>query len=86
VTQLEVSFNHYGDRGRCDLLAWHPLSRTLLIVEVKSRIGNVQDMLGRLDVKARLGPMLAAQCGWSRPDLVVPALVFSGDRATRGGA
>ena len=29
--QPEVSFNHFGDRGRCDLVAWHPGTRTLLI-------------------------------------------------------
>ena len=83
VTRPEVSFNHYGDRGRCDLLGWHPPSRTLLIVEVKSRIGDVQEMLGRLDIKVRLGPLLAEQCGWSKPALVVPGLVFRADRATR---
>lgn len=83
VTRPEVSFNHYGDRGRCDLVAWHPHSRTLLIVEVKSRIGDVQELLGRLDVKVRLGQMLAGQCGWSRPALVVPALVLRDDRSTR---
>jgi transcriptional regulator with XRE-family HTH domain len=83
MTRPEVSFNHYGDRGRCDLLAWHPGSRTLLVVEVKSRIGDVQEMLGRLNVKVRLGAMLAAQCGWSHPRHVVPVLVFSAGRATR---
>lgn len=83
LTRPEVSFNHYGDRGRCDLLGWHPRSRTLLVVEVKSRIGDVQDLLGRLDIKVRLGLVLAEQCGWSQPALVVPALVFRGDRATR---
>ncbi len=83
VTRPEVSFNHYGDRGRCDLLAWHPSSEFLLVVEVKSRVGDVQEMLGRLDVKVRLGPILAAQCGWSAPARVLPALVFGDDRATR---
>jgi transcriptional regulator with XRE-family HTH domain len=83
MTRAEVSFNHYGDRGRCDLLAWHPSSRSLLVVEAKSRIGDVQEMLGRLDVKVRLGPVLAAQCGWPQPASMVPALVLKDDRATR---
>jgi len=83
VTRAEVSFNHYGDRGRCDLLAWHTSSNSLLIVEVKSRIGDVQDMLGRLDVKVRLGQLLAAQSGWAQPARIVPALVLKDDRAAR---
>jgi transcriptional regulator with XRE-family HTH domain len=83
ITRAEVSFNHYGDRGRCDLLAWHPSSRSLLVVEVKSRIGDVQEMLGRVDVKVRLGPLLAAQCGWPQPASVVAALVLKDDRAAR---
>ncbi len=83
VARPEVSFNHYGDRGRCDLLAWHPSSSSLLVVEVKSRIGDVQDMLGRLDVKVRLGTMLAAQAGWAQPARIVPALVLKDGRAAR---
>jgi len=83
IAQAEVSFNHYGDRGRCDLLAWHPATRTVLVVEVKSRLGDVQDTLGRLDVKARLGALLARQVGWGEPALVVPALVLPDTRSAR---
>jgi transcriptional regulator with XRE-family HTH domain len=83
IARPEVSFNHYGDRGRCDLLAWHPSTGSLLIVEVKSRIADVQDLLGRLDVKVRLGAMLAAQAGWGRPARVVPALVLNDDHKAR---
>lgn len=81
--QAEVSFNHYGDRGSCDLVAWHPRTRTLLVVEVKSRIGNLQDLLQRLDVKVRLGEILARQLGWPPPQAVVRALVAADDRNSR---
>jgi hypothetical protein len=83
IARAEVSFNHYGDRGRCDLLAWHPATRTILIVEVKSRLGDIQDTLGRLDVKARLGGLLAGQVGWDELGLVVPALVLPDNRSAR---
>lgn len=83
LARAEVSFNHYGDRGRCDLLAWHPRTRTLLVVEVKSRLGDIQDTLGRLDVKVRLGAILAGQVGWGQPAWVVPALVLGDDRTSR---
>jgi transcriptional regulator with XRE-family HTH domain len=32
----EFTFNHYGERGSVDVLAWHPLTRSLLLIEVKS--------------------------------------------------
>jgi transcriptional regulator with XRE-family HTH domain len=83
LARAEVSFNHFGDRGRCDLLAWHPASRTLLVVEVKSRLGDVQDTLGRLVVKVRLGAVLAQQAGWGRPTRIVRGLVVAEDRTAR---
>jgi hypothetical protein len=83
LTRAEVSFNHFGDRGRCDLVAWHPSARTLLVVEIKSRLGDLQDTLGRLDVKVRLGPILAQQLGWDRPMRIVRALVLAEHRTNR---
>lgn len=83
LIQAEVSFNHYGDRGSCDLVAWHPATRTILVVEAKSRLGNVQDALYRLDVKRRLAPVIAAQLGWPMPDSVARFLVLADDRANR---
>jgi transcriptional regulator with XRE-family HTH domain len=79
----EVSFNHYGDRGRVDLLAFHPLLRILLVVEIKSGIGDMQDTLGRLDVKVRLGSVLAREVGWGDVGIVVPALVIGDTRTAR---
>jgi hypothetical protein len=77
TVQAEVSFNHYGDRGSCDLIAWHDRTQTLLVVEVKSRLGNLQDTLHRLDVKVRLGGTLARQFGWPRPQTIVRALIIA---------
>jgi transcriptional regulator with XRE-family HTH domain len=82
-TRVEVSFNHYGDRGRVDVLAMHPRSATLVVVELKSAIGDTQDLLGRLDVKVRLGRVLAASVGWPTPNRIVPALVIGESRASR---
>jgi transcriptional regulator with XRE-family HTH domain len=79
----EVSFNHFGDRGRVDLLAWHPAIRVLAVVEVKSAVGDLQETLGRLDVKARLGQRLAAEAGWGSPAAVVRILVIGDSRRAR---
>ena len=60
----EVSFSVYGERGRIDLLAFHPPSGTLLIVEVKTELVDLQDLFGALDVKARHASATAAARGW----------------------
>ena len=82
-TQLEVSFNHFGDRGRVDVLACHRASGALLVVEVKTALGDLQETLGRLDVKVRLGSVLADSVGWPRPRSTLPALVLADTRGVR---
>jgi hypothetical protein len=59
----EVSFNHYGERGSIDILAYHPATRTLLVVEVKSVVPDVGRMLATLDRKVRLAPDIALERG-----------------------
>jgi transcriptional regulator with XRE-family HTH domain len=83
IVYVEMSFNHFGDRGRCDLVAWHPRTSTLLIVEAKTRIGDVQETLGRLDVKQRLGGEIARQLGLRRPATIATALVLTENGANR---
>jgi transcriptional regulator with XRE-family HTH domain len=79
----EVSFNNYGDRGRVDVLAFHPGAGVVLVIEVKGSIGDLQDALGRLDVKLRLGRSLADASGWAGVRAIVPAFVFADTRTIR---
>ena len=44
------------ERGSVDVLAWHPVHSALLIVEVKGRIIDVQDLLASVDRKRRVVP------------------------------
>ena len=81
--QAEVSFNHFGDRGRVDVLAIHPNSGVVLVVEVKSALGDLQETLGRIDIKARLGRTIAAEVGWTGAVGVVPVLVIGESRTAR---
>lgn len=60
----EASFNHYGDRGRIDLLAYHPATGTLLIIEVKTVLTDLQAMFGSMNVKHRVASVLAKERGW----------------------
>jgi transcriptional regulator with XRE-family HTH domain len=79
----EVSFNHYGDRGSVDILALHPATRTALVVEVKSEIASGEEMLRRLDVKARVGGRLALERFGERPVRVARLLVVRDSTANR---
>lgn len=78
----EASYSIYGERGRIDLLAFHPEAAVLLVVECKTGIWDVQDTVGRLDAKVRLGPQVAAQRGWVA-ERVVGALVIAEGRTAR---
>lgn len=62
--ELEASFNEFGERGRIDVLAYDPASRTLVIVEVKTLLVDHQDLLGALSVRTRLAPTIARRRGW----------------------
>jgi hypothetical protein len=64
LVEPEVSFSIYGERGVIDILAWHPGRRALLIVELKSEIVDVNDLMGSVDRKRRLAARVARDHGW----------------------
>ena len=82
VVRVEVSYSRYGERGRIDLVAWHPTTGILAVIEIKTDLVDVQDLLGSLDSKARLARYVVAQFGWD-VRAVVPAIVFLEDRTIR---
>jgi transcriptional regulator with XRE-family HTH domain len=80
---VEYSFNDYGDRGSVDVLAWHPVHRALLVVEVKSQIADIQETHATLDKKVRVVPRLVArEHGW-RPAVVGRLLVIADTHGNR---
>ena len=80
--RVEVSYNRFGERGRIDLLAFQPATRTLLVIEIKTDLVDVQALLGSLDVKSRLAAGVARDLGWSVRS-AVRAIVFIEDDAIR---
>jgi transcriptional regulator with XRE-family HTH domain len=61
----EVSFAVFGERGSIDVVAWHPASATLLVVEVKTTLTSIEETLRRHDAKARLAAEVCAErFGW----------------------
>jgi transcriptional regulator with XRE-family HTH domain len=62
---VEYTFSHFGERGSVDIVAWQPREMALLLIEVKSRLIDLQDLLATTDRKRRLVPgLLAAERGW----------------------
>jgi hypothetical protein len=64
IAEPEVSFSIYGERGVIDILAYHPERRALLLIELKTEIVDVQDLVGSMDRRRRLAPRIAAERGW----------------------
>jgi transcriptional regulator with XRE-family HTH domain len=83
TTAVEVTFNHYGDRGSIDVLAAHPVARIALVVEVKTEITSVEETMRRLDVKVRLGAGLARERFGLPVTRVVPLLAILDSTANR---
>jgi hypothetical protein len=78
----EVSFNVYGERGSIDILAYHPATQALLVIEIKSGVPDMQSMLAALDRKGRLAGDIARERGW-RVASVSRLLVLPNDRTAR---
>ena len=78
----EVTFHVGGERGSIDVLAWHPETGHLLVVEVKSVVPDVQATLAGVDRKARLAPVVARERGWNVRS-VSRMLVLPDDRTAR---
>ena len=82
VLAPEVSFSIYGERGVIDILAWHEPTRSLLVIELKTAIADVNEMLGTFDRKKRLAAQVARERGWE-PMTVSAWLIVSDTRTNR---
>jgi transcriptional regulator with XRE-family HTH domain len=62
---VEYTFNHFGERGSVDIAAWHPIRGPLLVIEVKTRLLDVQELLATFDRKCRIvPPLLRRERAW----------------------
>ena len=64
VVEVETSFSQWGERGRFDLIAWNAATGTLLVIEVKTELADLQDLFGTLDAKERIASTIAQRRGW----------------------
>ena len=61
----EVSFAIYGERGVIDILAFHPPTRSLLVIELKTELVSLEDLLTTMDVRMRHALTIARGRGWN---------------------
>ena len=59
-----------------DILAWHAETRSLLIIELKTALGDPQQLVAVMDRRVRLGTRIAAERGW-QPLSVSTWVVFA---------
>jgi transcriptional regulator with XRE-family HTH domain len=76
----EVSFSIDGERGVIDILAIHAERRIVLVIELKTEIVDVNELVGTFDRKVRLALRVASERGWARgPGWTVGAWVVVAD-------
>lgn len=79
----EVSFAVFREHGSIDLVAWHPASATLLVIEVKTELTSIEETLRRHDAKVRLAARIVEErFGW-RPRRVARLLVLPDESTPR---
>jgi transcriptional regulator with XRE-family HTH domain len=78
----EHTFSIWGERGSTDVLAWHPVRRAVLVIEVKTRLADLQDLLSTMDRKRRLAPSIARSEDWG-PLFIGSLLVLPGETWAR---
>lgn len=74
----EVSYSIFGERGVIDILAWHPIRRALLVIELKTEIVDVNVLVGSMDRRKRLARQIARDRGWEPLTVSVWVLVADG--------
>ena len=78
VLAPEVSFSIFGERGIIDILAWHPTRRALLIIELKTDVVDVNQLISSMDQRRRLAWKIARDRGWEPVTVSTWVLVASG--------
>lgn len=83
VLAPEVSYAIYGERGVVDIVAWHPGRRAILVIELKTDIVDVNQLIGKVGEKARLIRRIVRDRGWDPLTVSTWVIVASG-RTNRG--
>jgi hypothetical protein len=60
----EVSFAYYSERGVIDILAFHPGTGSVLVIELKTEFVSLEDLLSTMDVRMKHASRIARERGW----------------------
>lgn len=82
VLAPEVSYAIYRERGVVDIVAWHPDRRAILVIELKTDIVDVNDLIGKVGEKARLIRQIVRDRGW-QPLTVSTWVIVGAGRTNR---
>jgi hypothetical protein len=78
----EVSYAIYRERGVVDIVAWHPGRRAILVIELKTDIVDINQLIGKVGEKARLIRQIVRDRGWD-PLTVSTWVIVAGGRTNR---
>jgi hypothetical protein len=59
-----VSFAIFGERGIIDILAFHTPTGSLLVIELKTELVGLEDLMSTMDVRLRHAAAIARERGW----------------------
>jgi transcriptional regulator with XRE-family HTH domain len=81
----EVSFAIYRDRGVIDIFCFHAGRNALLVIELKTDVVDVNELVGTLDRKVRLATEIARERRWAvtRQTTVSAWLIVAESRTNR---
>jgi transcriptional regulator with XRE-family HTH domain len=63
----EATYAIGSERGAVDVLCWHPAARVVLVIELKTQVVDLNDLMGSMDRRRRLAARMAAERGWVAP-------------------
>ena len=90
LADVEVTFSEFGERGSIDVVGRHQRTGLILVIEVKSSIGDVNQTVIGVDRKTRLMPAIARQRSWPCRGVASLLLITDGstnrDRVARHAA
>jgi transcriptional regulator with XRE-family HTH domain len=78
----EVSYAIYGERGVVDIVVWHPGRRAILVIELKTDIVDVNQLIGKVGEKTRLIRQIVRDRGWD-PLTVSTWVIVAAGRTNR---
>lgn len=74
----EVSFSYDRERGVIDILAWRAATRSVLVIELKTRLVDLNNLMTTMDIRRRLAGRIAREQGWDPATVGIWVVVAPG--------